>query len=127
MRDPKGIRPCFYFQNDEVIAFASERVALMTIFDQPIDNVCELEPGTATVIKSDGRIYCEPFTEKQAQTPCSFERIYFSRGNDQDIYQERKALGGALKDQVVKAIGNDFEDSVFSFVPNTAETATTAA
>ncbi|MGB0413658.1 MAG: amidophosphoribosyltransferase [Coraliomargarita sp.] len=123
MRDPKGIRPCFYFQNDEVIAFASERVALMTIFDQPIDNVCELEPGTATVIKSDGRIYCEPFTEKQEQTPCSFERIYFSRGNDQDIYQERKALGGALKDQVVKAIDNDFANSVFSFVPNTAETA----
>ncbi len=123
MRDPKGIRPCFYFQNDEVIAFASERVALMTIFDQPIENVCELEPGTATVIKSDGRIYCEPFTEKQEQTPCSFERIYFSRGNDQDIYQERKALGGALKDQVVKAIDNDFANSVFSFVPNTAETA----
>ncbi len=123
MRDPKGIRPCFYFQNDEVIAFASERVALMTIFDQPIENVCELEPGTATVIKSDGSIYCEPFTEKQEQTPCSFERIYFSRGNDQDIYQERKALGGALKDQVVKAIDNDFANSVFSFVPNTAETA----
>lgn len=123
MRDPKGIRPCFYFQNDEVIAFASERVALMTIFDQPIENVCELEPGTATVIKSDGRIYCEPFTEKQEQTPCSFERIYFSRGNDQDIYQERKALGGALRDQVVQAIDNDFANSVFSFVPNTAETA----
>ncbi len=123
MRDPQGIRPCFYFQNDEVIAFASERVALMTIFNQPIENVNELEPGTATVIKSDGRIYCEPFTEKKPITPCAFERIYFSRGNDADIYQERKALGGALLEQVVKAIDNDFTNSVFSFVPNTAETA----
>ena len=123
MRDPQGIRPCFYFQNDEVIAFASERVALMTIFNQPIENVCELEPGTATVIKRDGRIYCEPFTQKRAYTPCSFERIYFSRGNDADIYQERKALGGALKEQIVRAIDIDFANSVFSFVPNTAETA----
>ncbi|MGJ8649639.1 MAG: amidophosphoribosyltransferase [Opitutaceae bacterium] len=123
MRDAQGIRPCFYFQNDEVIAFASERVALMTIFDQPIENVCELEPGTATVIKSDGSIYCERYTEKRPVTPCSFERIYFSRGNDPDIYAERKALGGALLEQVVKAIDNNFADSVFSFVPNTAEVA----
>ncbi|MDP4879323.1 MAG: amidophosphoribosyltransferase, partial [Opitutales bacterium] len=123
MRDAQGIRPCFYFQNDEVIAFASERVALMTIFDQPIENVCELEPGTATVIKSDGSIYCERYTEKRPVTPCSFERIYFSRGNDADIYAERKALGGALLEQVVKSINNNFADSVFSFVPNTAEVA----
>lgn len=123
MRDAQGIRPCFYFQNDEVIAFASERVALMTIFDQPIENVCELEPGTATVIKSDGSIYCERYTEKRPVTPCSFERIYFSRGNDADIYAERKALGGALLEQVVKSIDNNFADSVFSFVPNTAEVA----
>lgn len=123
MRDPQGIRPCFYFQNDEVIAFASERVALMTIFDQPIENVCELEPGTATVVKSDGTIYCERYTDPKPITPCSFERIYFSRGNDADIYAERKALGGALLEQVVKAIDNNFADSVFSFVPNTAEVA----
>lgn len=123
MRDPQGIRPCYYFQNDEVIAFASERVALMTIFDQPIENVCEVEPGTATVIKSDGKIYCERFTDVRPVTPCSFERIYFSRGNDADIYAERKALGGALLEQVVKAIDNNFADSVFSFVPNTAEVA----
>lgn len=123
MRDPQGIRPCFYFQNDEVIAFASERVALMTIFDQPIENVCELEPGTATVIKSDGSIYCERYTEERPVTPCSFERIYFSRGNDPDIYAERKALGGALLEQVVESIDNNFADSVFSFVPNTAEVA----
>ena len=123
MRDPQGIRPCFYFQNDEVVAYASERVALMTIFNQPIENVCELEPGTAMVIKADGKIYSDRFTPERPITPCSFERIYFSRGNDADIYQERKALGGALLEQVVKCIGNDFENSVFSFVPNTAETA----
>jgi amidophosphoribosyltransferase len=123
MRDPQGIRPCFYFQNDEVIAFASERVALMTIFDQPIENVCEVEPGTVTVVKSDGKIYSERYTEPKPITPCSFERIYFSRGNDADIYAERKALGGALLEQVVKAIDNNFADSVFSFVPNTAEVA----
>ncbi|MGJ8651887.1 MAG: amidophosphoribosyltransferase [Opitutaceae bacterium] len=123
MRDPQGIRPCFYFQNDEVVAFASERVALMTIFDQPIENVKELEPGTATVIKSDGSIYSERYTDERPITPCSFERIYFSRGNDPDIYEERKALGGALLEQVVDSIDNNFADSVFSFVPNTAEVA----
>jgi len=123
MRDPQGIRPCFYFQNDEVIAFASERVALMTIFDQPIENVREVEPGNAMIIKSDGTFYTDRFTAERPITPCAFERIYFSRGNDADIYQERKALGSALLPQVVKAIDNDFANSVFSFVPNTAETA----
>jgi amidophosphoribosyltransferase len=123
MRDPQGIRPCFYFQNDEVIAFASERVALMTIFNQPIENVRELEPGSATVVKSDGTIYSKRFSEPCPVNPCSFERIYFSRGNDADIYRERKALGAALLDQVVAAIDNNFADSVFSFVPNTAEVA----
>lgn len=123
MRDPQGIRPCYYFHNDEVIAFASERVALMTIFDQPIENVCEVEPGSAMVVKSDGKIYSERYTESKPITPCSFERIYFSRGNDAEIYAERKALGGALLEQVVKAIDNNFADSVFSFVPNTAEVA----
>lgn len=123
MRDPQGIRPCFYIQNDEVLAFASERVALMTIFNQPTENVREVEPGTATVIKSDGKIYTERFTDERPVTPCSFERIYFSRGNDPDIYRERKALGAALIEQIVESIDNDFENSVFSFVPNTAETA----
>lgn len=123
MRDPQGIRPCFYFQNDEVVAFASERVALMTIFDQAIENVREVEPGTAIVVKKDGSIYSERFTDPRPITPCSFERIYFSRGNDADIYAERKALGGALLEQVVEAIDDNFADSVFSFVPNTAEVA----
>jgi len=123
MRDPGAIRPCYYFQNEEIIAFASERVALMTIFNQPQDHVCEVEPGTAIVVKNDGGIYSDSFTEKRRKTPCAFERIYFSRGNDPEIYEERKALGGALRDQVVRAIGNDFTHSVFSFVPNTAEVA----
>ena len=123
MRDPQGIRPCFYFQNDEVVAFASERVALMTIFDQPIEAVSELEPGTAKVIKNNGKIYSGRFAPKRTVTPCAFERIYFSRGNDADIYCERKALGGALMEQVIESIDNDFANSVFSFVPNTAEIA----
>ena len=114
MRDPQGIRPCFYFQNDEVVAYASERVALMTIFDQPIENVCELEPGTAMVIKADGTIYSDRFTAERPIKPCSFERIYFSRGNDADIYRERKALGGALLEQVVKDTTRVFEDEGFA-------------
>lgn len=123
IRDPNGIRPCFYFQNEEVIAFASERVALMTIFDQSVETVKELDPGAAMVIKNDGKIYSERFTDARPLTPCAFERIYFSRGNDANIYRERKALGGALMEQVIDSIDNDFSNSVFSFVPNTAETA----
>lgn len=123
MRDAQGIRPCFYFQNDEIVAFASERVALMTIFNQAQEAVKELTPGTVMVIKNDGEIYSDRYIEERPATPCSFERIYFSRGNDPDIYRERKALGAALLEQVVKAIDNDFTNSVFSFVPNTAEVA----
>lgn len=123
MRDPNGIRPCFYFQNDEIVAFASERVALMTIFNQKAEDVVELNPGTALVVKRNGKIYSDRFIEEKPSTPCSFERIYFSRGNDPEIYCERKALGAALKDQVVASVGNDFGNSVFSFIPNTAEIA----
>lgn len=123
MRDPNGIRPCFYFQNDEIVAFASERVALMTIFNQKAEDIIELEPGTALVVKRNGKIYSDRFIEEKPSTPCSFERIYFSRGNDPEIYCERKALGAALKDQVVTSVGNDFGHSVFSFIPNTAEIA----
>ena len=123
MRDPNGIRPCFYLQNDEILAVASERVALMTIFNQKASAIKELDPGCALVVKRNGKIYSDRFIETKPSIPCSFERIYFSRGNDPKIYQERKALGAALKDQVVAAIGNDFGKSVFSFVPNTAEIA----
>ena len=123
MRDPNGIRPCFYFQNDEIVAFASERVALMTIFNQKAEDIIELEPGTVLVVKRNRKIYSDRFIEEKPSTPCSFERIYFSRGNDPEIYCERKALGAALKDQVVASVGNDFGHSVFSFIPNTAEIA----
>ncbi len=123
MRDAHGIRPCFYIKNEEVIAFASERVALMTIFDQPAENVHEVTPGHAAVIKNSGEFSLKPFTEPATLSPCSFERIYFSRGNDPDIYRERKDLGAALVGQIVSAIGDDFGRSVFSFIPNTAEVA----
>ena len=123
-RDPGGIRPAYYFRNEEVVAVASERVALMSIFDQPQEAVHEVLPGHAIVIKKDGT-----FSETEVRKPlakrfsCSFERIYFSRGNDPEIYQERKALGEALVDKILNAIHHDIGNSVFSFIPNTAETA----
>jgi amidophosphoribosyltransferase len=122
-RDPSGIRPCWYFQNDEVIAFASERAPLMTVFDQSADQVREVEPGQVIVIKKDGRVSATTFREALPRTSCSFERIYFSRGNDVEIYRERKALGAKLADQVLQAVGHDWAHSIFSFIPNTAETA----
>ncbi|MEO6876775.1 MAG: amidophosphoribosyltransferase [Opitutaceae bacterium] len=122
-RDPSGIRPCFWFQNDEFIAFASERAPLMTVFDLAVEQVKEVEPGHVVVIKKGGMVTSKPFTAPLPRTSCSFERIYFSRGNDFDIYRERQALGGGLADQVIKSIGHDWAKTVFSFVPNTAEVA----
>lgn len=124
VRDPWGIRPGYFYRDDEVVAVASERVALMTIFDAEENQVQAIQPGHAIVIKNDGRFYESEVVKPKAKTRgCSFERIYFSRGNDSAIYQERKALGGALADQILEAINNDLKNSVFSFVPNTAETA----
>ncbi len=122
-RDPSGIRPCFWFQNDEVVAFASERAPLMTVFDLAVEDVKEVKPGHAVVIKRRGTITENAFTAPLPRTSCSFERIYFSRGNDVDIYRERQALGGGLADQVIKSIGHDWANTVFSFIPNTAEVA----
>jgi amidophosphoribosyltransferase len=122
-RDPSGIRPCFWFQNDEVVAFASERAPLMTVFDLDVAQVKEVSPGHVVVIKRRGTITEQPFTTVLPRTSCSFERIYFSRGNDVDIYRERKALGGQLADQVIKEIGHDWANTVFGFIPNTAEVA----
>jgi amidophosphoribosyltransferase len=122
-RDPSGIRPCHYFQNDEVVAFASERAPLMTVFDLALDDVREVPPGHAVVIKRRGSVVSLPFTAPLPQASCSFERIYFSRGNDFDIYRERKALGAGLADQVLKAIDHDWAHTVISFIPNTAEVA----
>jgi len=123
MRDPHGIRPCHMLVTDEVIAFASERVPLMTVFEVDEDQVSEVEPGGIVTIKSDGKLDTAAFAERLPDAHCSFERIYFSRGNDREIYQERKKMGAALVPRIVEAIGNDFERTVFSFVPNTAETA----
>ncbi|MEN0049025.1 MAG: class II glutamine amidotransferase [Bacteroidota bacterium] len=123
MRDPNGIRPAFYYQDEEVVVVASERPAIQTSFDIHIDKVRELERGHALIIKKDGRVSEKPFIEQGERTACSFERIYFSRGTDRDIYLERKELGRRLTDQVLEAVEYDFENTVFSFIPNTAETA----
>ncbi len=123
LRDPNGIRPGFYFQDDEVVAMASERVALMTIFEKKAEEVREVRPGHAVIVKHTGQTYEKQVMVPQQRSSCSFERIYFSRGNDPEIYAERKALGGALSDQVIDAVDGDLTRGVFSFVPNTAEIA----
>jgi len=122
-RDPSGIRPCFWVQNDEFIAFASERAPLMTVFDLAVEQVKEVDPGHVVVIKKNGVVSSKPFTPPLPRASCSFERIYFSRGNDLDIYRERQALGGGLADQVIRSIGGDWAKTVFGFIPNTAEVA----
>jgi len=123
MRDPRGIRPCHVYQDDEVIAFASERVPLMTVFEADKEAVEELEPGHVSIIRRDGSQKTVRFHDERPKTPCSFERIYFSRGNDPSIYRERKAMGASLVDQVCESIDGNFENAVFAFIPNTAETA----
>ncbi|MFC4994367.1 amidophosphoribosyltransferase [Rubritalea tangerina] len=123
MRDPRGIRPCSYYIDDEVIAFSSERVPLMTVFEASKEDIQELEPGTCTIVTHNGDMSTKRFHQEEQQKPCSFERIYFSRGNDPEIYRERKAMGAALVDQVVDSMEGNFEKAVFSFIPNTAETA----
>ena len=123
MRDPNGIRPCWYYENDEMLVMASERVALMSVFGLDEDQMLELPPAHVLVMKADGQVTLKPFTPVREFKPCSFERIYFSRGNDSEIYRQRKALGEQLVPQVVQSIDNDFEHTVLSFIPNTAETA----
>jgi len=123
MRDPRGIRPCHMLVTDEVIAFASERVPLMTVFEASAESVKAVDPGSMISIKSDGSMSDIAFAPTQRYTPCSFEKIYFSRGNDPQIYRERKAMGAALVPQVVESISGAFDKTVFSFIPNTAETA----
>ncbi len=124
MRDPQGIRPGFYFEDEEVLAVASERAPLMTVFDKGVDDISEIKPGGILVVRPDGSLVNEQFSNSpENPSGCSFERIYFSRGNDPDIYAERKTLGALLVPQVVKSVGSDFSKSVFSYVPNTAESA----
>jgi amidophosphoribosyltransferase len=122
LRDPVGIRPAFYYQDDEVVVVASERPVIQTVFNVPIGEVKELERGHALIVKKDGEVSVEPVLEQLPKKACSFERIYFSRGSDADIYQERKNLGKNVFPQILSRINNDIENTVFSFIPNTAET-----
>ncbi len=123
MRDPWGIRPAFWHQDDEVIAVASERAVLQTTFDLACEEVQELPAGKALIVHKDGSSAVETILEAKQQRRCSFERIYFSRGSDRDIYHERKRLGQQLTAPILKAIDGDTEHTVFSFIPNTAEVA----
>ena len=123
IRDPWGIRPAFFYRDDEVVALASERSVLQTTFDRCCDEVKELPAGQALIVHRDGTSTLETILESKKQTRCSFERIYFSRGSDRDIYRERKQLGQQLTEPILRAIDGDTEHTVFSFIPNTAEVA----
>lgn len=124
LRDPWGIRSAFYYHDDEVAVVASERPVIQTAFNLKKDDIRELQPGEAFIVKRNGTIMNRQILEpKEKITPCSFERIYFSRGSDYDIYRERKRLGELLVPKIVETIGNDFDNTVFSFIPNTAEVA----
>ena len=123
IRDPAGIRPAFYYADEEIVVVASERPAIQTSMEVNFHDIKEVKPGHVLIIRKNGSLEELPFIESREITPCSFERIYFSRGNDRDIYLERKALGKKLIPQILESIDYDFENTVFSFVPNTAETA----
>ena len=123
VRDPWGIRPAFYYRDDEMMALASERPVLQTTFDLQTEDICELQPGEALIVHKNGTSQLEQIMPAQPLSACSFERIYFSRGSDRDIYQERKRLGEQLTPAILKAIGGDVDHTVFSYIPNTAEVA----
>lgn len=123
MRDPWGIRPAFWYKNDEFIVLASERPVLQTTFELECDDINELEPGCALIVKKNGESSIERILEPRGDAKCSFERIYFSRGSDRDIHKERKKLGEQLTSSILKAVNYDTEHTVFSFIPNTAEVA----
>jgi amidophosphoribosyltransferase len=124
LRDPSGIRPAFYYIDDEIICCASERPAIQTAINAPFRDVHEVPPGAALIVKKDGSFSIKQIIEPaQTPTPCSFERIYFSRGNDRAIYTERKKLGELLAESTLQKVHYNFKNTVFSFIPNTAETA----
>ncbi|SEK82465.1 amidophosphoribosyltransferase [Aquimarina amphilecti] len=122
LRDPAGIRPAYYYQDDEVVVVASERPVIQTVFNVPFDKVIELDPGKAIIVKKDGKTSISKIIDPLERKACSFERIYFSRGSDAEIYEERKKLGKLIMPQVLKEINHDTVNTVFSFIPNTAET-----
>lgn len=123
VRDPWGIRPAFWYKNDEIVVLASERPVLQTTFELACDDINELQPGCALLVKKNGAVSVERILEQKGDYKCSFERIYFSRGSDRDIYNERKKLGEQLVDPILKAIDYDIDHTVFSYIPNTAEVA----
>jgi amidophosphoribosyltransferase len=123
MRDPSGIRPAFYYYDDEIVVVASERPVIQTVMNVKASSVIEIKPGDALIIKKDGSVTSKMIRVPHTRRSCSFERIYFSRGSDKDIYQERKKLGQLLSPAILKSIQYDIENTVFSYIPNTAETA----
>tara|TARA_B100000900_G_scaffold269380_1_gene230003 strand:+ start:1894 stop:3792 length:1899 start_codon:yes stop_codon:yes gene_type:complete len=122
LRDPAGIRPAYYYKDDEVVVVASERPVIQTVFNVDYDSVCELPPGSAIITKKSGKVSIDQILKPVERKACSFERIYFSRGSDAEIYRERKMLGKLLVPEVLKLVNHDIENTVFSFIPNTAET-----
>jgi amidophosphoribosyltransferase len=123
MRDPVGIRPAYYYYNDEIVVAASERPAIQTAFNIPIEDIKEIRPGYALIVKKNGKITEDKISEPLEKKACSFERIYFSRGSDASIYRERKQLGRLLCPQILNAVEHDIKNTVFSYIPNTAEVA----
>jgi amidophosphoribosyltransferase len=122
-RDPQGIRPAYYYHNDEFVVAASERPTIFTTFNIPYEDIKELKPGHILIVKANGEVSEKAFTEPGEKKSCSFERIYFSRGNDPDIYRERLKLGELLVPKILESIDHDLDNTVFSYIPNTAETA----
>ena len=123
LRDPNGIRPAFYYQDEEILVVASERPVIQTAFNLRLGQIKEITPGNALIIKKDGKIWEQPILPGSPKMACSFERIYFSRGSDASIYEERKNLGRNLTDAVLKAVNYEIDNTVFSYIPNTAEVA----
>ena len=121
IRDPAGIRPAFYYLDDEIVVVASERPVIQTVFNTNFEDINEIEPGDCIVVKKSGQVQIKNVIKPVEKKACSFERIYFSRGSDKEIYNERKHLGSLLFPQILNAIENDLENSVFSYIPNTAE------
>lgn len=122
IRDPAGIRPAYYYKDDEIVVVASERAVIQTAFNVNFESIQEIPPGAAIIIKKNGSSFIEQILPALERKACSFERIYFSRGSDQEIYLERKKLGALLLPKVLKSIDNDLDNTVFSYIPNTAET-----
>ena len=121
VRDPSGIRPAYFYHDDEVAVIASERPVIQTVFNTAFDDINEIDPGNCVIIKKDGKIIQKNITKPDEKKSCSFERIYFSRGSDAEIYDERKKLGALVFPQILQAINHDLKNTVFSYIPNTAE------